>query len=196
MEWTRDPTSSRWLWILSAVVPILIAVSYPAVFVAGGISLALAPSVIRSGRRAVRLGWTVFNLLLVAAFVSVYLSSTVFQATAILQNYRDGCWAESFPPLDRLWMLPVWLLDVHTGRMMAYPAGDQHGASAATFLCVVAGCVALYRRGRKTFLTLLLAPFAPGAGRGLPGPIPLRRRPQDHALSGAGNLSSRRAGTG
>ena len=162
VEWLRDPASSRWLWMMSGLAPILVAVSYPVVFVAGGISVALVPSVIRSGRRAVRLGWMVFNLLLVAAFVSVYLSCAVFQAAAILENYRDGCWAESFPPLDRPWMLPIWLLEIHTGRMMAYPVGDKNGASAVTFLCVLAGGVTLYRQGRKTPLAILLAPFGLG----------------------------------
>ena len=198
-----------------SVVPILVAISYPAVFVAGGISLALAPSVFRSGRRSVRLGWTVFNLLLVATFVAVYLSCTVFQATAIRENYRNGCWAESFPPLDRPWMLPIWLLDIHTGTMMAYPAGDRHGASAGTLLCVIAGCVTLYRQGRKTTLAVLIAPFALGLfaaflGRypygGAPGScsiLPRRsacsrgwdwrsllsriRRPRLHRLAPAGN---------
>ena len=146
---TRSPASSRWLWILAAVVPVLVAVSYPAVFVAGGIGLALAPQVLRSGRRPIRLAWVVYNLLLVAAFVSVYLSCAVFQAAAMREDYRNGCWAESFPPIDRPWMLPIWLLDIHTGTMMAYPAGDKHGASAGTFLCVLAGCLALSPPGSK-----------------------------------------------
>lgn len=162
LEWRRNPGSSRWLWVLSALAPVLVAISYPAVFVAGGISLALAPSALRSGRRAARLGWMVYNLLFVAAFVAVYLSSTVFQASAILDTYRNGCWADAFPPSDRPWMLPVWLLDVHTGTMMAYPAGDKHGGSTLTFLCVLAGCAALYRQGRTTALEILLSPFALG----------------------------------
>lgn len=162
VEWVFHCRSSRWLWVLSAVVPILVAISYPAVFVAGGISLALASRALRSGRRAIRLGWAFFSVLLVASFVTVYLSSAVFQAGAILENYRNGCWADSFPPLDRPWMLPIWLLDVHAGTMMAYPAGDRHGASAATLICVIVGCIMLYRQGRQTPLAILLAPFGLG----------------------------------
>jgi hypothetical protein len=162
VEAARSPASSRWLWILAAVVPVLVAVSYPAVFVAGGIGLALAPQALGSGRRPTRLAWVVYNLLLVSAFVSVYLSSAVFQAAAMREDYRNGCWAESFPPIDRPWMMPIWLLDIHTGTMMAYPAGDKHGASTGTLLCVIAGCLALSRQGRKSSLALLLAPFALG----------------------------------
>ena len=39
VEWMRSPESSRWWWALTALVPILVALSYPAVFVAGGVSL-------------------------------------------------------------------------------------------------------------------------------------------------------------
>jgi hypothetical protein len=51
---------------------------------------------------------------------------------------------------------------MHTGYMFAYPVGGEHGASTATFLCVVAGVVALARGGRPTVLALLIAPFALG----------------------------------
>ena len=40
VEWLRSPRSSRWWWALTAFVPVLLALSYPAVFVAGGIGLA------------------------------------------------------------------------------------------------------------------------------------------------------------
>ncbi len=37
------------LWILAAIVPIALALSHPAVFVAGGIALGLGPAVLRAG---------------------------------------------------------------------------------------------------------------------------------------------------
>ena len=162
VEWMRSPESSRWWWALTALVPILVALSYPAVFVAGGVSLALAPSALRSNQRPVRLGCIVYNLVLVASFLAVYFACTVFQAEAMRDSYRTGCWADSFPPLDRPWAVPLWLVDVHAGRMMAYPAGEQHGASSLTLLCVLAGCLALYRRNQKTTLAVLVAPFGLG----------------------------------
>ena len=58
--------------------------------------------------------------------------------------------------------MPLWLLDMHTGTMMAYPVGDKHGGSVVTFLLVVAGAWALYRQDRKAILAMLLAPFALG----------------------------------
>lgn len=162
LELLRSLRSSRWWWALTAVSPLLIAVSYPAVFVASGISLALAAQVLKSERRAVRLGWMVYNVVLVASFLTVYLSSAVFQAADVGEEYRTGCWAESFPPLARPWALPLWFVDIHAGTMMAYPAGDRHGGSAATLICVIAGGLALYRRHQKTTLALLVAPLGLG----------------------------------
>ena len=162
LELGREPRRP-WVWgLLSAMVPVLIALSYPAVFVAGGISLALAVKVLRSGCRSIRLGWAIFNLVLVGSFVGFYLSCTASQDAAMREEYRAGCWSDSFPPLDRPAMLPVWLLDIHAGTLMAYPVGDRHGGSAATLLCVVVGILALYRFRRQQTLAILLAPFGLG----------------------------------
>jgi hypothetical protein len=141
---------------------LLIAVSYPAIFVASGIGLALSPVAIASRRRSVRLGWAVYGVVVTASFLTVYFSNAVFQAVDIREEYRTGCWAESFPPLDRPWAVPLWLVDVHAGTMMAYPAGEKHGGSAVTLLCVAAGVVALWRGRRKSLLRLLLAPLGLG----------------------------------
>jgi|SRR5208282_2001513 len=162
VEWMRSPHSSRWWWALTASVPILVAISYPAVFVAGGVSLALAPSALRSSQRPVRFGCIIYNLVLVASFLAVYFACTVFQAEAMRNDYRNGCWAYAFPPLDRPWAVPLWLVDVHAGSMMSYPVGDRHGASSLTLLCVLAGCLALHRRKQKTTLAILVAPFGLG----------------------------------
>ncbi len=161
-EWMRSPESSRWWWALTALVPILVALSYPAVFVAGGISLALAPAALRSRQRRVRLGFLVYNLFLVASFVAIYFASTVFQAEAMRNDYRNGCWADAFPPLDRPWAVPLWLVDVHAGTMMSYPVGERHGGSALTLLCVLAGSLALYRSRQRTTLAVLIAPLGLG----------------------------------
>jgi hypothetical protein len=162
LEAVRSPRSSRWWWALVTVAPVLIALSYPAVFVAGGIGLALAPAALRSGRRPLRLGWMVYNIIVLASFVSVYLACTVVQADAMRDEYRNGLWAEAFPPLDRPWAVPIWLLDVHAGKPMGYPIGERTGGSTATLLCFLAGSLALYRHGKKRVLAVLLAPFGLG----------------------------------
>ena len=162
VECLRSLQDSRWWWALTAVVPWLVALSYPAVFVAGAVSLALGPSALRSEQRRLRLACIAYNLVLVASFLTGYFSYGVVQANAMRDQYRNGCWAEAFPPLDRPWAVPFWLLDVHAGTMMAYPVGDRHGGSIVTLLCVLAGSLWLYRRNHKQLLALLTAPLGLG----------------------------------
>ena len=47
-DWWRSPERAGRMWALAAVAPIAIALSHPAVFVAGGIMLGLLPSVVRA----------------------------------------------------------------------------------------------------------------------------------------------------
>jgi hypothetical protein len=68
-------------------------------------------------------------------------------------------WADSWPPVRKPWRLPLWLLEAHTGNMLAYPVGGKHGGSTATFLLVAAGCVAMWKRGRRGVVLLLLGPM-------------------------------------
>ena len=86
-----------------------------------------------------------------------------FRPPTSAESYRTGCWAESFPPLERPWTLPLWFLDIHAGTMMAYPVGDRHGGSIATLLCVIAGRPRpLPATIEKTTLALLVAPLGLG----------------------------------
>ena len=63
--------------------------------------------------------------------------------------------------MSRDWRIPWWLIEIHCGRMMAYPQGGPNFASAGTFLLFLVGCIAMGRQGRagRTLLALLLAPF-------------------------------------
>ncbi|MEO0515639.1 MAG: hypothetical protein AAF086_10175, partial [Planctomycetota bacterium] len=76
-------------------------------------------------------------------------------------------WALAFPPAltdgwGGVWGWPVrlgwWFLEVHTGNMMAYPAGGKNAGSIATFVLCVAGVVTLWRE-RPGLLGLLLWPM-------------------------------------
>ena len=74
VEWLRDRDASRWWWLMTGAAPFLVALSYPVVFVAGGVSLALARPVFQTQKRPVRLAFLAFNLTLVASFLAVYFS--------------------------------------------------------------------------------------------------------------------------
>ena len=157
----RSPGRSRWWWFLTAIVPVLLALSYPAVFVAAGLSLALLPDVLRQ-RRPVRLAYLAYNLALAASFACFYFACTVIQSTELRSFYRWGYWRESFPPWEQPWKLPGWLIGVHSGTTLAYPIGGERGASTATLVAFLAGIVVAWRSGRRTPVRLLLAPFGLG----------------------------------
>ncbi len=69
VQWWRERTRARWLWMLAAATPVALAISFPAVFVAGALSAALAWPVWRDGTVRVRLAFAVSVAALVGAGV-------------------------------------------------------------------------------------------------------------------------------
>ena len=80
-------------------------------------------------------------------------------------------WAGAFPPRSPV-RLVGWLARAHTSQMFAYPAGGDVGASTMTTVLVIAAIVAYMRRGSKTVVALLLAPFAMGLAAAFLGRYP------------------------
>jgi hypothetical protein len=153
---SSDPHRVRWLILLALVVPGALLASYPAVFVAGGVSLALVGAVGTSGSWRVRGWFLAYNAVLVATFLGVYLLVGREQQTGNVDTFMQNYWAHGFPPAG--WSVVPWLLSIHSGRMMAYPVGDSNFGSILTFLLFLVGVVRF--RHRPTFLVLCLAPFA------------------------------------
>ncbi len=170
--WWRSPEKDRYWWILALVAPIFLALSYPAIFVASGLSLALAPLVLASRKRSLFAAFAVYNLTLIATFGALYLGFTSSQSAAVRWAYRWGYWRAAFPPWDQPWRLPLWLIETHTGNLLAYPVGDRNGASTATLAFLVVGIAVLWRRGPRTPLWLLLSPFAMGLLAAILGQYP------------------------
>ena len=156
LEWLREPGRTRWAWSLAAFAPIAVGLSHPAIFVAGGIGLALAPTAWRSRGLAPYLA---FGLATVVTFLGLYVAFTADQARDAVEGGMPTYWADAFPPLSGFLALIGWLADVHTGHMFAYPAGGARGLSGLTVACVGAAVVALIRRRRWAVLALLMAPF-------------------------------------
>jgi hypothetical protein len=173
----RRPDQSRCWWLLAAASPVLLALSYPAVFVAAGVSLALGPLALRQ-RRSVRIAFLVCNVVLVASFVSLFLVCTAAQSNALRAYYRWGYWRAAFPPSDRPWELPGWLLSVHTGSTMAYPIGGERGASTVTLIAFVVGIVVFLRSRRLIPVGLMLAPMGMGMAAAALGQYPYGGAPR------------------
>jgi hypothetical protein len=161
VEWWREPRRARWLWVLAAMSPIALAFSHPAIFVAGGVTLGLAPAVARAARRAVTVAYGAFAASTVSAFVALYAVFTRSQAAATL-SVMQAQWVAAFPPLADPLAFVRWLITVHTGSMFAYPCGGERGASSLSFLLFATGAAALWHNRRRTVLLTCLAPFAMG----------------------------------
>jgi len=138
--------------VFAATAALLVWWSYPSVFVAGGV---LAVAFLRH-RRPALVG---AGAVLLASFLAMYLTIGRTQAAAGSFHVDSNHWREAFPPLSEPWLLPFWLLDMHTGNLFAYPNGGNEFGSTATFLLFVAGAVTLWRTGRRLLLATLLSPF-------------------------------------
>jgi hypothetical protein len=158
VRWWQRPHQSRWLWLLAAVAPLALGFSYPAVFVGGGVSLAVAVGLWQSGNRRGWAAWAAYNVVLVAAFAGVLALSARGQSPATLE-FMHRYWEASFPPWQSPLRLAWWLIQVHAGDMLSYPIGGAHGESALTLVCCVAALVVLVRRRQWVLLLLAAAPM-------------------------------------
>ncbi|MGQ9575886.1 MAG: hypothetical protein ACUVUC_11255 [Thermoguttaceae bacterium] len=161
VEWLRRPRRRGWLWLLAMATPLAVGLSYPAVFVAGGASAAVAWVLWRRRLHGGWIPWTALNLLMTATFAAQLRLAQISvkpETARAMQSYWKAC----FPPLGSPAGLAGWLLDAHTGEMMQHPAGGKRGASTLTAVLGVAGLVMLWRRRQGALLSLVLVPPALG----------------------------------
>ncbi|MEX2214601.1 MAG: glycosyltransferase family 39 protein, partial [Phycisphaeraceae bacterium] len=161
VHWLQRPERLRWLIALAFVAPVAMLSSYPAVFVAGGVSLALAQPIWKSGWKG--RGWfAVYNLLMLGGFITAFIVGRNQLATpAFNVNTQLGMadyWRDAFPPASPLAAIAWFFLQI-AGEMTAYPAGASNGGSIVTFTFFVVGIVIWMRGRRWTGLILFLAPI-------------------------------------
>jgi len=131
--------------------------SFTSVFVAGGVMLALLPPVLRAGEWKWIKFWIFTGVLLTASFVLSLLVFTLPMKSGM--GFLYGIWASAFPPLDRPWVIPWWLLTTHSGILLAYPIGGHNFGSLFTLILVITGVLVLWRRNHWK-VWFLLAPAA------------------------------------
>ena len=144
--------------------------SFPATFIAGGVSLVIAwvigtrrvHSTLVDGTGTVPatswFPWIVYNVLLLASFATVVVVSKDSVGAANQQKMETE-WADTFPPIVQPLKLPLWFLETHAGAMLSYPEGGSDGGSTISLLCLIVGVAALVRRRQWLLLGLLLAPL-------------------------------------
>lgn len=159
--WTyrRIDSLPRWLATIVAA-SIGVWCSYPAVFPAAAVAMLLAVRVVRERPVRAKVCWCGYTLATSASWVAVYLLFAGPQAKAAPFLTELVTWKDSFPPIAEPWRLPWWLVQVHTGMMLAYPQGGHQFGSTVTALLVVAGSLRIARR-RRPLLLLLLGPLLP-----------------------------------
>ncbi len=170
VEWVRAPGRVRSLWALAALGPIAVGISNPSIFVAAGVGIVLASPVLRTRSTRAIVPLSAFGLGTTATFLVLLRWVNEPQGESVMPWMRVY-WARAFPPSSPLG-LAGWLARAHTSQMFAYPAGGDMGASALTTGLVVAAVVAYWRRGSRTVLALLLAPFAMGLAAAFLGRYP------------------------
>ncbi len=145
--------------------------SYPSFFVAAGTGVALMIGLARG--RELRGSATAWAGAIGAAATLVVSSLVMWKVFGVIQHGANAIlaeteyWALGFPPSlfegwGGVWGWPVrfvlWFLEVHTGNMMAYPAGGKDAGSIVTFVLFMAGIVTLWRR-QPGVLSLMLWPM-------------------------------------
>ncbi len=159
VRWWKRPEETGRLWALAAVMPLALGLSFPAAFVAGGASVAIAAALIGSPSRHGWAAWGILNLAIVASFLAWYILGVGAQAQAESGVMVAG-WNKAFPPRDSLIKLAVWLVKVHAGPLLAVPVGGDNWGSAATILLCLVAAVVVMRRRKYRLMLLCAAPFA------------------------------------
>jgi hypothetical protein len=155
-EWWHGRRSG-WLAVLIGLVPLAVGLSYPAVFVAGGVSVFMAAIICREGRRG-WLGWIAYNIVLVTSFL-LLLRITEGQSDAELSWMQDY-WKDHLPTLAAPLEFVLWFFKTHTGNLLAIPLGGERGASIVSFLLVAAGITRLVRSKQYELMLLCVTPAA------------------------------------
>lgn len=160
VEWLRNPQRTRWLWALSAIVPLTLGFSFTAAFVAGGVALAIGMTILNQPSRRVLVAYAAYGLVLLLSFTAVYTITAKTQYASYEESGLTQCWANDFPPLSEPLKLAPWLLERHTSHMFAYPLGGARGGSTLTALCILAAVVFLSIRKQYALLALCFVPLA------------------------------------
>jgi 4-amino-4-deoxy-L-arabinose transferase-like glycosyltransferase len=147
---------TRWLILLIVLTPAALALSYPAIFVAGGAALGLLVISRKMSASQIVLFITFCLVLAGSFYVEAWIGAGQYRQT---QTAMTTYWKGAFPPANPL-RLAWWLILIHTGNMFEYPVGGANGASTASFLVFLVGIFGWLRHRKRTLIWLMLGPFA------------------------------------
>jgi hypothetical protein len=154
VSWLREPHRPGGLLLLTCFAPIALALSYPAVLIAGAISLTFLAPVLRQPGWKIKGLYIAYNALVIFTFSLIWRLTGTGQHAAMDKVY----WQNWFPPSEPLALIR-WVVQVHTGNLMAYPLGGRGGASTGTFVLCLVGVWQLVRARQRSLLLLWMLPF-------------------------------------
>ncbi len=157
VAWWKNPLRLKYLLGLIFFTPIGVGYSYPAVFVAGGVSLAILLVLWKQGTPKSWVAWCLYNVVLLGSFAAVYVAAK--NQSGAEQNFMENYWSAAFPPWQEPWNLPLWFLQAHTSDLMSYPVGGARGASVLTFIGFAIGAIFAWKQKRPFFLLLCFVPL-------------------------------------
>ncbi|MEW6199900.1 MAG: glycosyltransferase family 39 protein [Planctomycetota bacterium] len=158
-RWLRAPHRAAAPVLATLIAGMGLWLSYPAIFVAGGVSLAMLPIVVRARNPQAWGLWAGYTIAVGVSFAAFYVLFVARHSAAAGGTWLEDYWRDSFPPLSDPLALLKWLVTVHTGRLAAHPVGGPGFGSVLTTLACVAGILTLVRARRPPVVFLLLAPF-------------------------------------
>lgn len=145
------------LWVLLALAPLSIALSFPAAFLFGGISLALAPAMVRRGKRG---DWAIYlasHILAAAAFFWAIAPTFTSEYRPINQTMQEF-WKTGFPGAG-ISGAGEWFLMANIRVVFSYPFKDHEWCGLLGLALAVTGAVTMIRRRQLPVLGLLIAPM-------------------------------------
>ncbi len=159
MRWRQARPGVKWPLVCGVVAAASLWLSYPAVFVCVGVSVAALPAAIRAGKPRAWLGWGVYNALVMVSFLAFFWVIEADTVSRSAGSWLEAYWRDAFPPHNGIGSLLAWLAKIHCGRMFAYPHGGTGYGSILTTACFAVGAVVLVVR-RRAWLVLLFAGMA------------------------------------
>lgn len=157
--WCRRPRSIGWWLAATVAMPIAVLLSYPAVFLCGGVCVAMATVLLRQGSWKDWLRLAISGLALCASFAVLFSVSGRGQMSDSGEILR-GVLADGFPSSYSPFRLLTFLL-LNTNRSMCYPIGGNEWApNGINSLLCLTGLVLLVRARRLSLVVLCLTPLA------------------------------------
>jgi len=155
----QKPRARAWA-ALAAAAWLGVGFSFPSLFVTSAALAVLGVRALRARDRAA--------LGRIALIGAVWAGSAAWMLARFAAPHAEAAswlsqmamWSPTFPPLERPWEWPWWLLQMHAGYMSAYPTGGRDFGSAATLLLILVGLWTWRPRLRGAVLGVLLGALA------------------------------------